>query len=214
MLAIQRFVFNIFHENTYLIWDDQVLEAAVIDPGMYDEDEQNVFFKYVEEKKLKMNYCINTHCHIDHVLGNAFIKNKYNVPTFIPKEDRPILEILKQQSQHYGLVVTEEVSVDNYLSEEVDLELGSLVGKYLFTPGHTPGEFCIYFEDEKTLFSGDVLFRQSIGRSDLWGGNQETLLESIRTKLFTLPDDVKVYPGHESATTIGFEKKNNPYVSI
>ena len=214
MLGVQRFVFNCFHENTYLIWDDQTRMAAVIDPGMYEEAEQNVFNKFVQTNELKLTSCVITHCHIDHVLGIPFIKNEYNVPVLIPQKEMPLLEMLEQQAALFGLKISEKVVPDEFITENTKLELGSISGKYLSTPGHTVDEYCIYFDNERILFSGDVLFQQSIGRTDLWGGDQEILLQSIKTKLYSLPDDVKVYPGHESATTIGFEKKNNPYVAV
>lgn len=214
MISIQRFVFNIFHENTYLVWDELTKEAVVIDPGMYDQDEKNVFIKFIEKNELVLKYCINTHCHIDHVLGNPFIKSNYDVPLLIPKNDEFLFDMLSDQAKLFGLTMTEKVNSDKYISEDTVLVLGSAVVKFISTPGHTPGEYCVYFEKDKLLFSGDVLFNQNIGRTDLWGGNQETLLGSIKNKLFTLPEDVRVYPGHDSLTTIGFERKNNPYVSL
>lgn len=214
MLSIQRFVFNIFHENTYLIWNDVTNDAAVIDPGMYDEDEKKAFTKFVENNRLSLKKCINTHCHIDHVLGNSFIKNTFNIPLLIPEKDEFLLNMLNEQAKIFGLSVNEIAKPDEYITENKSIMLGDITGKYISTPGHTPDEYCIYFEQDKILFSGDVLFNQSIGRTDLWGGNQDILLKSIKNKLFTLPDEVRVYPGHDSTTTIGFEKKNNPNVSV
>jgi len=199
MLKIQRFVFNLFHENTFIICDEITKIAAVIDPGMYDESEQKAFKAFVNQNSLQLKYCINTHCHIDHILGNAFVKNEFGTELLIPKEDEFLLDLMIADA-------------DTYIDQSTKLFLGEIEGTFLSTPGHSPGEFSLYFEKEKVLFSGDVLFKESIGRTDLWGGNYETLLSSIKTKLLVLPDDVKVYPGHESSTTIGHERARNPFL--
>jgi hydroxyacylglutathione hydrolase len=211
MLDIRRFVFNLFHENTYLVWNKFTRDAAVIDPGMNDEREKKVFNDFVLSNSITILHCINTHCHIDHVLGNNFIKQNYNSQLWIPNEDEFLLDLLVEQAKMFGLDIDDSPKPDQYLEGDSKIELGNIAGKTIFTPGHTPGEICLYFESERILFSGDVLFKDSIGRTDLWGGNLNTLLSSIKNKLFVLPDDVIVYPGHESATSIGYEKLNNPF---
>lgn len=213
MLKIQRFVFNLFHENTFLICDDKTNIAAVIDPGMYDQGEQNAFKNFVTQNNLLLKYCVNTHCHIDHVLGNSFVKKEFGAALLIPKEDEFLLEMLVDQANHFGLDSEPSPKPDVYLDENTKLILGEIEGNFISTPGHTPGEVCLYFEKEKVLFAGDVLFKESIGRTDLWGGNYDTLINSINTKLLVLPDDVKVLSGHESATTIGYEKSHNPFLN-
>jgi len=213
MLKIQRFVFNLFHENTFLIFDEETKIAAVIDPGMYDESEKKVFKAFVLQNKLDLKFCVNTHCHIDHMLGNSFIKSEFGAQLMIPKDDEFLLNKLVEQANQFGLEVEPSPKPDEYIDETTELRLGQIVGKFLSTPGHTPDEVCLYFEKEKVLFAGDVLFKESIGRTDLWGGNFNTLVHSIKTKLFVLPDDVNVYPGHESSTTIGYEKENNPFLN-
>ncbi|KAF0152121.1 MAG: metallo-beta-lactamase [Ignavibacteria bacterium] len=212
MLKIQRFVFNLFHVNTFLICDDETKVAAVIDPGMYEEAEKSAFKSFVLNNVLKLNYCINTHCHIDHVLGNSFVKREFGAQLMIPKDDEFLLEMMIEQANKFGLEAEISPKPNLFINETSTLQLGKIEGKFIFTPGHTPGEVCLYFEKEKVLFAGDVLFKESIGRTDLWGGDYETLIRSIKEKLLALPDDVKVYPGHESATTIGYEKLHNPFL--
>ncbi len=213
MLKIQRFVFNLFHENTFLICDEATKIAAVIDPGMYDEAEKQTFKAFVLQNSLQLKYCINTHCHIDHILGNAFIKNEFGAEFLIPKEDEFLLDLMISEAEKFGVILEPSPKVDNYIDESTKLFLGDIEGTFLSTPGHTPGEVCLYFEKEKVLFSGDVLFKESIGRTDLWRGNYDSLIKSIKTELLVLPDDVKVYPGHESSTTIGHERGRNPFLA-
>ncbi len=211
MLKIHRFVFNPFYENTYLIWDEKTKIGAVIDPGMYDHEEKIEFENFVIEHSISLQYCINTHCHIDHILGNSFVKSKYNCQLWIPQLDEFLLEIMITEAFNFNLMLEKSPKPDFLIVDNTELELGNSRGKFLFTPGHTPGEMCLYFEEDKVLFSGDVLFKESIGRTDLWGGSHETLINSITNRILSLPDDVKVMPGHESNTTIGHERKNNSF---
>jgi glyoxylase-like metal-dependent hydrolase (beta-lactamase superfamily II) len=208
MLKFQRFVFNPFYENTYLIWDNKSKDAAIIDCGCYDLHEQRVIDDFIEENHLLIKYLINTHLHIDHVFGNKYIKEKYNPVFMAPAEDMPLLDFMLDMAMEYHVVLDVSPLPDQKININENLILGESVGEFLFTPGHTPGEVCLYFEKEKICFTGDVLFKESIGRTDLWRGDSSTLIESIRTQLLTLPDDVTIYPGHESFSTIGFEKKN------
>lgn len=212
MLKIQRFVFNLFNENTYLIWDENSKTAAVIDPGCNSPEEEKALREAIHNNSLQLKYLINTHCHIDHILGNAFIKKNFDVLFMAPEKDLFMLELMRDIAHQYGVILEASPKPDNFISEEEKLQLGSFEGRFLFTPGHSPGEYCLYFEKEKVCFTGDVLFKGSIGRTDLWEGNFEQLIESIRTKLFILPDDVKIFPGHESQSTIGTEKKSNPFL--
>ena len=212
MLKLQRFVFNPFYENTYLIWDNKSKDAAIIDCGCYDLHEQRVIDDFIEENHLLIKYLINTHLHIDHVFGNKYIKEKYNPVFMAPAEDMPLLDLMLDMAMEYHVVLAVSPLPDKKININENLILGESIGKFLFTPGHTPGEVCLYFEKEKICFTGDVLFKESIGRTDLWRGDSSTLIESIRTQLLTLPDDVTIYPGHESFSTIGFEKKNNRFL--
>lgn len=212
MLNIQKFVFNPFSENTFVLWDVESLECMIIDPGCSDISEENELFDFIESRNLKPKYLINTHCHIDHIIGVNSVLNKFKIKYLAPEKDLPLLERAVSQAEMFGLKIDEIKKPDEYLSEESDLKLGNENIKCLFTPGHTPGEFCLYSESNKICITGDVLFQQSIGRTDLWGGNYEQLLESIKIKLLNLPDDVVIYPGHGESSTIGEEKKFNPYL--
>ena len=214
MLNIQRFVFSPFYENTYLIWDENTKYTAIIDPGCYDEKERSALVDFIKKDSLQIKYLVNTHCHIDHIFGNAYLKEKYS-PTFLaPEKDLFMLDLMMDTAKSYGVEFTPSPEPDKLIDESTPFVLGESIGKFIFTPGHTPGEYCLYFEKEKICFTGDVLFRRSIGRTDLWGGDYETLLDSIRTKLFSLPDDTVIYPGHESQSTIEEEKQHNPFFKM
>ncbi len=212
MIKVKNFVFNYFAENTIILWDEDSREAAVVDPGISTKEEQKVFDDFLNEKNLQLKYLINTHCHIDHILGCGYIKTKYNVEYYAPEKDMILLENASTQAEMFGLNFDEPPQPDNFITKETILTLGNSNLKFLFTPGHTAGEFCIYLEDEKICITGDVLFKEGIGRTDLWGGDYDSLINSIQEKLFSLPDDVKIFPGHGESSTIGNEKQNNPFL--
>ncbi len=213
MIQIQTFTFNPFAENTYLVYDETG-EGVVIDPGCYEKVEKETLAQFIEAKKLKIKYLLNTHCHIDHVLGNEFVKEKYKVPFLIHKNDDPVLRSVKAYAPSYGFNLYHEVLPDGYLAEGDTVSFGNIIFDILFLPGHAPGHIGFYHKDSLSLLSGDVLFEQSIGRTDLPGGDHNTLIKSIHQKIFTLPDQVVVYPGHGNTTTVGEEKISNPYCSL
>jgi hydroxyacylglutathione hydrolase len=167
---------------------------------------------FIKERNLTVKYLIATHCHIDHIIGCRFIKEKYNAPFYAPELDLPLLHNLDKQAAAFGLEVKPCPPPDKMLDENSIIKIGNTKAEIIFTPGHSPGEYCLYFAGEKFLIAGDVLFHRGIGRTDLWGGDYNTLIDSIRFKLFSLPDDVVVYAGHGENTTIGEEKKNNPFI--
>ncbi len=213
MIQIKIFTFNLFAENTIILWDDESLECAVIDPGCSNSDEENKLADFIEKKNLKVKFLINTHCHIDHIMGCEFVKMKYNPKYFIPELDLPLIENASMQAGTIGIDFSINIRPDEFLSEDKKLSLGRFDLELLFTPGHTAGEFCIYIPDIKTCITGDVLFNESIGRTDLWGGNYDTLIQSIQDKLLTLPDDTIIFPGHGESSTIGKEKMFNPFLN-
>jgi glyoxylase-like metal-dependent hydrolase (beta-lactamase superfamily II) len=212
MVRVKVFVFNVFSENTIILWDDEKKVAAVIDPGTSTLDEEKTLADFISSEKLNVKYLINTHCHIDHILGCKFVKEKYNPVYYAPQKDIPLLDHAQQQAQMFDIILDEPPKPEQLITETTELSLGNSFLKFLFTPGHTPGEFCIYLEKEKICITGDVLFNESIGRTDLWGGDYNTLIKSIEQKLFQLPDDVVIYPGHGDSSTIGYEKQNNPFL--
>lgn len=212
MIDIQKFVFNPFKENTYVIWDPEKKESVIVDPVCYSSKEKNEISNFISEENLSVKYLINTHCHIDHVLGNSFIKEKYHCEFLAPEKDLPLLHNLVNQAEMFGVNAKRSPEPDNFLYENLQLNLGNNIIDFLFTPGHTPGEYCLLFDSENVCISGDVLFLDSIGRTDLWGGDYLTLLESISSKLFVLPVETTIYPGHGDMTTIGHEIENNPFL--
>ena len=201
-----------FSENTFVIWDDVTRESAIIDPGCFDESEEDQLINFIDSKNLKISYLINTHCHIDHIFGCRFVKEKFNPVYFAPEKDVSLLKNVDTQAKMLGINFSITILPDQYLTEQTILNLGNSELKFLFTPGHTPGEYCIYLPKEEICITGDVLFYDSIGRTDLWGGNYDNLIKSIIEKLLTLPDGTKIYPGHGSESTILRERTNNPFL--
>ena len=212
MVKVKVFTFNLFAENTIVLWDDETKESAVIDPGTSTSDEEKILVDFISSEDLKIKYLINTHCHIDHILGCRFVKDKYNPVYYAPEKDILLLDNAQQQAQMFDITLEEPPKPDQLIDEASNISLGISKLKFLFTPGHTPGEVCIYLEKEKICITGDVLFNESIGRTDLWGGDYNTLIDSIEKKLLTLPDDIVIYPGHGDSSTIGYEKQNNPFL--
>ncbi|WP_149242757.1 MBL fold metallo-hydrolase [Dyadobacter sp. 32] len=211
MIHIQPFTFNPFSENTYVLHDDTG-EAIIIDPGCYEKAELDKLTTYIENNQLRPVKIVNTHAHIDHVLGVEAVKRKYQIPFYLHQLEEPVLKAVKSYASNYGFAQFSEPEIDVHLHEGDSVNFGKSTLKVLFVPGHAPGHIAFVNDAQRFVIGGDVLFRQSIGRTDLPGGNMNTLLSSIRTQLFVLPDDYTVYAGHMEPTTIGFEKKNNPFL--
>ncbi|HEY4651450.1 MAG TPA: MBL fold metallo-hydrolase [Pontibacter sp.] len=210
-MKITRFTFNAFAENTYLLHDD-TNECVVVDPGCSDKREKEQLQQYIADNNLKVVRLLNTHCHIDHVLGNKFVADTYNVGLEIHEQDLDTLRAIPVYAPVYGIMGYEEQLPASYLKEGEQVTFGNTTLDIIFAPGHAPGHVVFYNKEDKTLIAGDVLFQESIGRTDLPGGDYNTLISSIKTKLFVLPDEVTVYPGHGPETTIGHEKKYNPFL--
>ena len=213
MINIKKFTFNEFSENTYVIWDEKSKEGLIVDPGCSNQQEEIILTNFISQKNLSIKYLINTHCHLDHIMGCKFVKEKFNPVYLIPEKDLPFLEHIDQQFAYLGVKIERPPMPDKFITEELVINIGDAIPKFLFTPGHTPGEYCVYFEKEKFCITGDVLFQENVGRTDLWGGDYDTLLNSIRQKLFTFPDDTVIYPGHGESSEIGYEKRNNPFIT-
>lgn len=212
MLVVKKFVFNMFSENSYVIWDESSRQCLIIDPGCSNTEEENRLFNYIKTNKLKVDYLLNTHCHIDHIWGCGFVKDVFGTKFYVPEKDLELLNHAGEQAGAFGIELEQIPEPDAYLDEDTKLVLGNSPVTFLFTPGHTAGEYSFYFSKEAFCITGDVLFKNSIGRTDLWGGDYNTLVTSIRSKLFTLPDNVMIYPGHGDASKIGVEKKDNPFL--
>lgn len=212
MTQIECFTCNPYQENTYLLYDDSA-ECAIIDPGMYTGDEQNQVLKFIAENKLKPVLLLNTHCHIDHVLGNKFIYDTYGLLPQFHKGEEIVLNAVVSYAPQMGIRYEVSPLPEEYLAESGVISFGETELELIFSPGHSPAHLCFYNKADRFLIGGDVLFYQSIGRTDLPGGDHDLLLKNIREKLFMLPDDCRVFPGHGPATTIGFEKQFNPFLS-
>lgn len=213
MMNIKTFVFNPFQENTYIIYDEISKEAAIIDPGCMNESEENAIDGFLLNNKLALKYMINTHCHIDHILGNRYIKEKYNPKFYAPEGDIFLFDLMINEALKMGFEMKKSPQPDEFLTEDLTINLGSAGIKFIFTPGHSPGGFSIYVKEEKFCITGDTLFRESIGRTDLWEGDYDVLLHSISAKLYVLPEETIIYPGHGEPSSIGYEKSNNPFIN-
>ena len=212
MLSIKSFTFGPFQENMFLLFDESN-ECAIIDPGCYNTKEQQILKSYIEEKNLKPVLLLNTHCHIDHVAGNRFVHDTYGLFPIIHKDDLFVLQSQEQVCKAYDLDFDPSPMPKEFIGDGDVVTFGQNNLNVLFTPGHAPGHVVFYNPENKFVINGDVLFNGSIGRTDLPLGNYDTLEHSIRTKMYTLPNDTVVHCGHGPATTIGQEKKSNPFVN-
>lgn len=211
MLQIRTFTFNPFAENTYLVYDPEG-NAFVVDPGMSNPIEEKNFKDFISEQNLTVKKIINTHAHIDHILGINFVKSTYHVPFYLHQDDDAVLHHAMNSAMMFGVPLATVPQKDGGIDVARSIHLGAEELHVLFTPGHSPGSVSFYYPKGNWIIAGDVLFERSIGRTDLPGGNFEILKESIQRQLYTLPDDTIVYPGHGPATTIGMEKNENPFV--
>jgi hydroxyacylglutathione hydrolase len=212
VLHIKKFTFNPFQENTYIIFNEDK-HAIIIDPGMYELTEFDFFFKYITDEGLIPVLLLNTHTHLDHIFGNAAVMMKYKVSLAYHELDKPVFDAQAQTGERYGLAFVKSPEANFYLKEGEKITLGEDALTILFTPGHSPGSVCFYNEKQQFLIGGDVLFQQSIGRSDLPGGNHETLIKSIHQEIMSLPNEVIVHSGHGPDTSIGLERMNNPFLT-
>lgn len=209
-MDIKEFVFNPFYENTYVLYQNS--KAVIVDPGCYEQYEFAEITSFIEAEGLEPTLIVNTHCHIDHVLGNYYLKEHYKVPLWIPEGEKEMLEAVKAYAPNWGIMGYTPAAPERYLREGEKIPVGNQELLSILAPGHSPGHLVFHLPAEKILIGGDVIFRDSIGRTDLPGGNHELLLESIREKIYSLPDDTMIYSGHGPMTTVEHEKKNNPFV--
>lgn len=213
MIQIKKFVFNAFQVNTYLLYDE-TKECIIIDAACSTAEEEKALQDYIESNQLKPIMALNTHAHIDHILGNAFVCEQYNIKLGAHSGGEMYLETAPMVANTYGLHLKKTIRSHFEISDHELFAVGNSLIMILYTPGHAAGSVCIYCEEASFLISGDVLFYQSIGRTDLPGGDYDLLKNSIWQKLFVLPDETIVYPGHGPETNIGSEKVNNPFVAI
>lgn len=212
-MIVKTFEFNPISENTYIAYDE-TKECVIIDPGCFYPDEKNDLFNFITNNDLIVKHVLNTHLHFDHVFGLNFIEDQFHIKTEANKADEFLLENMPSQLQMFGFRNIDEKipTVGHYLKENDVVTFGNQRMIVLEVPGHSPGSVVFYNQQAGCLFAGDVLFRGSIGRTDLAGGNHEQLIKGIKEKLLPLPGDTIVYSGHGPTTTIAFEKQNNPYL--
>ncbi|MBL3548069.1 MULTISPECIES: MBL fold metallo-hydrolase [unclassified Chryseobacterium] len=210
MLQIQGFVFNFASENTYIIYNENK-NAWLIDPGNMSAQETQAIDNFITENGLHIQKILLTHAHIDHVLGLQWAFDKFKVPVHMHQEDQEVLDMLQASGLRFGMTI-DPVKVEvNYVKEGDELDLDGEKFKIYHVPGHSPGSVVYHNENQKFMISGDVLFEGSIGRTDLYKGNYEQLIEGITKKLFVLDSDTQVFSGHGNPTSIGFEKQYNPF---
>ena len=202
-----------FEVNTYIVFNDETKESLrkkegfIIDPG----GQENKIDKIIRDENIELKFILNTHCHIDHVAMDNYFKEKYGIGIIAAKEEEYIIKNLKEQAEYLGFKYTGDITIDRHLKEGEIIDIKGIKVMPVFTPGHSPGSTSFLVDDEH-LFSGDTLFKNTIGRTDLFGGSSEQIISSIKNKLMILKDVVKVYPGHGESTTIGYERKYNPYL--
>jgi hydroxyacylglutathione hydrolase len=204
---------NPFQMNCYIYYDEKTKEGIIIDPAVYFLEEKEELKKILEKEKIKIIKIINTHGHLDHVLGNKFSKEFFDVELIGHKEDEFMIKNSVTQGKMYGVEVEESPAFDGYLNEGDSVNIANASLRIIHTPGHSPGSICLIDDKNKLVFCGDVIFRESIGRTDLPGGDYNTLIDSIKNKLFKeVTDEYQLLPGHMETTDVGYEKKNNPFI--
>ncbi len=211
-MTVSGFTFNPFSENTYLL-HDATGECVIVDPGCYEPAEQQALRQFIEENGLKVVLLVNTHAHIDHVLGNQFVLDTYKVPFLLHEADLPTLRAVPTYASNYGFPQYRPAEPTGSLAASTPVKFGGTELEVRFAPGHAPGHVVFYHAPTATVIGGDVLFQGSIGRTDLPGGDHATLISSIKSQLLTLPDNTTVYPGHGPATTVGQERRTNPFLT-
>lgn len=213
MLRIKQFAFNPFEELTYVVSDEATGDAIVIDPGMVGQREIDAFDSYIADNKLHLTGIVNTHLHLDHCFGANYVKGRYGVPVNAHVADGPLGATVDQQAARFGMKIPSgSVTIDAPLKAGDTITVGSETLEVLHVPGHTPGGLAFYSPSGKFVIVGDSLFRGSIGRTDLPGGNHATLINAVKSQLLTLPHDTLVLSGHGDPTTIGEEAARNPYL--
>jgi glyoxylase-like metal-dependent hydrolase (beta-lactamase superfamily II) len=212
MITVKTFVFNSFQENTYLLFDESN-SCIIVDPGMNTSSEEATLQDYIQQNQLRPVAMINTHCHVDHVLGCRFVKNTYEIPFYVHPDEVPVLDNAIGFGELFGLQVDTPPPPDKYLNQGDKYLLGDTEFQIMHIPGHSPGSIALYSAPDNLIITGDVLFNGSIGRTDLPGGDYQTLINNIKSKILVLPREVKAYPGHGPYTTVGDEYDTNPFLT-
>ncbi len=212
-MQIKSLVFSPFSVNTYIVFD-QTGECVIIDPACYDKSEENALINFVETNKLKPVRLINTHCHLDHVFGNKFVAEHYGLLPEAHKEEVANNDMSPQAAKLYNLSMNTPPPINKFIDENDTITFGNSELTIRYVPGHTAGSLAFYNANDNWIIGGDVLFKNSIGRTDLPGGDYNTLIKSIIEQLFSLPEDTQVLPGHGLPTSIGYEIRSNPFIEL
>ena len=213
MIQIESIEFNAFQVNTYLVWDEEG-KCLVVDPAFYTDEEKSSFDNLISEKELNVAGQINTHCHVDHVLGVQYIKEHYGCPVRAHSADSGLLTNAPVMGDVFGLTVEPISGIDQTIDDNEIVLIGNLSLQSIYVPGHSPGSLAYYSNEGGFVITGDALFQGSIGRTDLPGGDYDQLIKSIKSRLLILPPETVVYPGHGSPSTIGHELTDNPFLTM
>ena len=213
-MTIKTFPVNPFEMNCYVCYDDITKDGIIIDPAAYSDSEKEKILDYLDDKEVTIKFILNTHGHLDHILGNKWASEMFHVPLMMHKNDLLLVTNAVQQATMFGITISQPPPPDKFIDEGDELIIGNCKLKIIHTPGHSPGGICLTDEEGKNIIVGDCVFKGSIGRVDLWRGNMDELLGSIKNKIFKYGDDYTLYPGHYEPTTIGEEKLYNPFLKI
>lgn len=209
MILIETFTFNAFQENCSVVYTTEK-DAVIIDPGCYDRNEQYELVDFIADNNLRVHAVLNTHCHLDHIFGNAFCINQFGVKLYAHKAELFTLSLADRSAEMYGFPgFVPSPEPNEFIEDGETLVFGTIALKVIFGPGHSVGHVAFYHESSAQLIGGDILFKGSFGRTDLPGGDMAVLKETIFNRIFTLPENTVVYPGHGPTTTIGEEKRSN-----
>jgi hydroxyacylglutathione hydrolase len=211
-MKLKTFSVNPFEMNCYVYHDEKSGDGVIIDPGAYTHVEKEEILDYIRTNNITIKYIINSHGHIDHIMGNKWAKGQFNVPLLMHENDMPLINSALEQANMFGIAFPQPPAPDKFLCENDTIQFGDCMLTVLHTPGHSPGSVCLVDEKEKLILAGDCVFHGSIGRTDLWMGDMEVLLDSIKNKIINYADDFVLYPGHYEKTTIGEEKNFNPFL--
>ena len=210
-MKTKKFIFNLFQVNTYVLYDE-TKEAIIIDPGCSSENEKQQLLDYIKKNELKPIAIVNTHCHIDHVIGVDFLKNYFGIEFWASKDEQYLLDGIVEVAHIYGVEIDKSPIIDKHISAMNEISFGNSKLTVIEVPGHTNGHLAFFSSEDQFVLTGDVLFKDTIGRTDLPGGNLDQLMNSILTQILPLGDEVDVLSGHGPDTTIGAERKNNPFL--
>jgi len=212
-MKVKQIILNPFSMNCYIYYDEATGDGVIIDPAAFTQSEKDIITKFIRDNRISIKYIINTHGHIDHILGNKFAKDTFNVPIYMHKADEFMISKSNEQARFFGLDFPTPPNVDKYITDDTKLNVNESELKFINTPGHSPGSVCIIDDKSKNVFCGDLIFKNSIGRTDLQGGDLKVLINSVKNKLFKIcNDNYTLYPGHMEITNVKDEKKNNPFL--